>query len=118
MHKVTLTYYQGDLIPQMLFDTPEALTNFEATLSNYLANKEAIAEFKDEIAQYACLEAVFNAIRDNVFYPEGPYSEKLIGACETMSAGYEGLPDDECYKCVYNYILHYIYPNLPPLCAY
>lgn len=109
-----LEYFESELCPPMLFDSKEDAAYFDTLLEDYCSNPEAREEFKKALNQYASYSAVEYAIEANDFHfnLEGPYSDRLILACENMVAGSEGLEDDDCYTCAMNYILNHYTKNL------
>lgn len=109
-HKTfTITYYQSNIINEMLFDNEADAEHFDKILTEYLNNPDAITEFK--APKYASIQAVKYAINNDTFVHQlqGIHSELLIEACERMVEGYNGFSSNDCYRLPLMYIFNKVY---------
>ena len=96
----------------MLFGTKDDAENFDIILKGFSEDDEAMEELRAAVKQYPCLSDAMIAIENHEFQYsslEGPCSDELIDACERMAAGYDGLPDDDCYSEPIMYLLEKLY---------
>lgn len=96
--RITIDYYASKFIDDLLFDSEKDAEEFDNAL-------EEFCEFGDEEwnnanRQYASEAAVDYAINISGrfhFNLEGPYSDRLLAACESST-------EEDCYRSVMNYL--------------
>jgi hypothetical protein len=98
MKKLTVDYYASRLIDEMLFFEQKDADEFDNALEEFCEYGED--EWNEACKQYASEAAIDYAINVSErfhFNLSGPYSDRLIVACENCV-------DEDCYKLPMNYI--------------
>ena len=99
MGKVDLSYYASDCIPELLFTTESDAIEFDEALDEFC--RYGREEYEEAAKQYVSSEAIDYAINVTEkfhFNLTGPYSERLILACENSI-------EDNPYRPALNYYI-------------
>ena len=98
MKKLTVDYYASNLIEEMLFFSQEDAKEFDTALEEFCEyGKEEWDSACKNYASEAAIDYAINITETFHFNLSGPYSERLLIACENCS-------DEGCYTAPMNYI--------------